>query len=350
VVTVLAFGGGLGLLPGDVPPPPDPGSRSGGVVDAPAPPQPARPASPAVPLAAVGLAGVILAQSNRRGRDAGSDLSPGAALGLRPPPDLRVVFVPGYGDPHASTVFRRFVEMAGIDPANARYFDYRWGSPIDDHRMAARLVSVDFAARSLNSFIAGVAADGHPVYVIGFSKGGATVAHLVAAWDRGLQGPGDSVVGAALLDPPIASGPMGWLQSAGRMWSGIPDDGGYDPIRCGFLRLVCTDTRIGLGRPSGVEVIVIQNPKAAITNVVTPPPGLRVVDIPDDGPGVLEQIRRNPVALPSRISEAHTSVLRNPRVAECIVAEMWSPASCGLAPSSAGRSRGARLPLSMRVL
>jgi hypothetical protein len=291
---------------------------------------------PDAPLAVIALAGAaLLAQSNRRQRDDAGSPVPGDALGLRPPPEMRVVFVPGHGDPHAALVFSELVQMTGIDAANVRWFDYRWITGIDDHRLAAKLIPVDVAAMSLNSFLAGVAADGHPVYVVGFSKGGAAMAHLIAEWDRGFPGPSDAVVGTALLDPPIAAGVTGLLQSLGRFWGAIPDDGGYDPVRCTVLRVVCTDTRVGLVGASGVEVIVIQNPKAVITNVGTPPPGLRVVEAPDGGPWPIEQIRRNPILLPSRISEAHKSVLRDQRVADCIVAEMTSPGSCGLTPATA---------------
>lgn len=307
---------------------------------------------PTSPLLMAALAGTaILAASNRRGR-VDEAPAPGSALGLRPPPDMRVVFVPGHGSPHASSVFGDMVRLLGIDPANVRYFDYRWITGLDDHRLAAKLVSVEAASLSLNSFLAGVAAEGHPLFVVGFSKGGATMAHLVAEWDRGHPGPTDSVVGTALLDPPIASGITGWLQSLGRFWSSIPDDGGYEPYRCTVMRIVCTDSRVDLGRPSGVEVLVIQNPKAGVTNVGSPPAGLRVVEVPDEGPSLLEQIRRNPLALPGRISEAHRSVLRSDAVAECIVAEMWSPGSCALGSLSgtAHTAGPVRPPLSMRVL
>jgi hypothetical protein len=336
LATAVSFGGGLGLLPTETPTPPP---ASPGHTSTPAPPSGPKPSMPASSLAAIALAGAaVLSHSNRRGRSGIPEPAPGDALGLRPPPDVRVVFVPGHNDPQAATVFQRLVDFAGIDPGNVRWFDYRWITGIDDHRLASRLVPVDVAAMSLNSFLAGVAAGGHPVYVVGFSKGGAAMAHLIAEWDRGLPGPSDAVVGAALLEPPIASGVTGLLQSIGRFWGAIPDDGGYDPLRCTVLRVVCTDTRVGLGGVSGVEVIIIQNPKAGVTNVGVPPPGLRVVQAPDDGPGILQQIIRNPVLLPSRISDAHKAVLRDPKVADCIVAEMWSPGSCGLAPAAASTS------------
>jgi hypothetical protein len=336
LATTLSFGGGLGLLPTEAPSSPTTATPAPSATDQTPPSGPKR-GIPAGPLTGALAGAAVLVQSNRRGRPS-SQPSPGGALGLRPPPDMRVVFVPGHGNPQAAIVFRELVEMTGIDPGSVRWFDYRWITGIDDHRLAAKLVPVDVAAMSLNSFLAGVAAEGHPVYVVGFSKGGATMAHLVAEWDRGLPGPADAVVGTALLDPPIASGATGRLQSIGRFWGGIPDDGGYDPVRCKVLRVMCTDTRVGLGAAAGVEVIVIQNPKAGITNVGKPPPGLRVVEAPDDGPEILEQILRNPVKLPWRISEAHRAVLRNQDVADCIVDEMHSPGSCALPPAAASHS------------
>lgn len=350
VAAALYLGGGLGLLPGEPPPTPPPTHELDAVREPAAPKRPAAP--PASSLFAIALGAAILAAQGRRSDAQPAAPSPGAALGLRPPPDTRVVFVPGHGDPHASLVFAEMVRLLGIDPANVRYFDYRWITGLEDHRFAAKIVPVKPASMSLNSFLGGVAAEGHPVYVVGFSKGGAVLADLVARWDRGHPGPTDAITGAALLDPPIASGVRGRLQSVGRFWSGLPDDGGYDPYHCTFLRIICTDTRIDLGRPSGIEVLVIQNPKAGITNVVgMAPRGLRVLDAPDDGPSILGQIVRNPLVLPWRIAEAHQSVLRDPAVADCLVHEMWSPGSCTLAviSGSSHQSGVVKSPSGMRL-
>ena len=100
-----------------------------------------------------------------------------------------------------------------------------------------------------------------PVWLVGFSKGGATVAELIAAWDRGLFGPTANVEGAMLLDPPMARGMHGTLQSAGTVVGPVPDDGGYDPVDCSFLWFGCHDDRAHLGDASGVEVIVVRNPR-----------------------------------------------------------------------------------------
>lgn len=315
LVGVLSFGGGLGLLPGDSPPT-SPASTPAAAPVAP----PTRTGSP---LAFFAMAGAALAVLTRR-----SDPVPGEALGLRPPPEVRVVFIPGHGDRHAVSVYRRLVELMGLDPGSVRYFDYRWVTGHDEHALAARLSSVDAAAWSLNSYLAGVAAEGHPIYLVGFSKGGAALAHLISWWDEGRVGPASAVRGAALLDPPIASGLHGRLQSLGRFWGGIPDDGGYDPMHCSLAGLFCRDRRAHLGEVSGVEVVVVRNPNSRIANFGDAPSGLRIVDAADGGPGPLEQALRNPAALPGRIAEAHRGPLRDPRVARCIVEEMWDPGAC----------------------
>jgi hypothetical protein len=270
-----------------------------------------------------------------------TEMSPGDALRLSSPPGLQVVFVPGHGDSHASRVFHEMVAMLGLDPANVHHFDYRWVVPVDDHAWAARLAPADLTALTLNDFLTEVSARGDSIYVVAFSKGGALMAELVARWDQGLEGPHDSVIGTALLDPPIAHGLAGWLQSAGRVISDIPNDGGYDPIECLVMRFECVDTRVDLGVPSGVEVIVIQNPKAGVTNLGTArPKGLRVVDVADDGPGPLAALLGMGIFAPVRISRAHRSVRRSPTVAACISAEMWSPGGCSLSSASASHRRG----------
>ena len=135
----------------------------------------------------------------------------------------------------------------------------------------------------------------------------------------------------------------------------IPDDGGYDPVHCSFLFLGCEDRRAHLGERSGVEVMVIRNPRAAITSFGDVPPGLRVYDADDGGRGPLGQLVRNPLALPGRIADAHESVLRDPRVAACIVAEAGGSGACDLprrgVPPLPGLTTGAvRPPGAQRVL
>ena len=320
----MLIASGLGLSPGDAPaePPPTPPS---------APSSPA-PFAPLGGAAATGL--LLLAVRRRGGPDAMADepAGPGDALGLEPPDDAIIVFVPGHGQGPGESVFRDLLEMMEIDPESAYFFDYRWAGGQIDQSDASRDVSIDFAAPALNAYIAGLAALDRPIYLVGFSKGGATVAEVIADWDDGEPGAAGSVTGAALLDPPMASGTHGWWQSVGRHFGAMPDDGGYDPEICNIFAGGCRDRRDHLGEAAGVEVVVIKNPKTPLTNFGDHPDGLRVYDAPDDGPGIGGQILRNPFDLPGRISEAHESVLHNPDVARCLVDEMSHPGSCSLDP------------------
>lgn len=266
------------------------------------------------------MAGVAAALAALQRR--GDELRPSAGLALDASPV--VVFVPGHGQPHGSSAFAELVERMDLDDDSVRHFDYRWADGGSDPSQASESVPIDDAVSSLNSYVAGVAGDGSQVYLIGFSKGGATVAELVADWDDGGWGPSQAVVGAALLDPPIARGAHGWLQSVGRFWGPLPDDGGYDPVRCGFLRFSCSDRRDGLGRVSGVEVVVIRNPRAGITSFWDEPEDLRVYDAAGEGPTLWDQVGRKVVGMPGRVAKAHEGVLHDRRVADCLVAELRS--------------------------
>ena len=318
----ITLGPGLGLAADDEPVPP------------PNEPAPAPPAEPGggVPGAALllGLGAVAAVLASQR---------PGSALGLRPPADAMVVFVPGHGQGLGQDVFREFVDLMGIDPEDARYFDYRWVTGDADPHHASMRAPVEPTAASLNAYLAGVADGERPVWLIGFSKGGTAVAELVAAWDDGIFGPTANVEGAMLLDPPMAKGVHGALQSVGRMVGPIPDDGGYDPVGCAFLWFGCHDARAHLGEDSGIEVIVVRNPRAGITSFGDRPPGLRVIDAPDDGPGPWGQIFQNPLRLPARLAEAHESVLSDPAVVRCLVSEMWKTGTCELEAPRLGSLR-----------
>lgn len=341
LVGTLALGPGLGLVAGDEPvPPPSPAP------EVPEPEPPAEPA-PGTPIDAVLLgmaaAAALLAASR-----------PGGALGLRPPEDALVVFVPGHGQGLGEEVYADFVAEMGLDPDAARYFDYRWVTGDSDPKRASALAPTDRTAGSLNAYLAGVAEGERPVWLVGFSKGGAVVAELVSAWDRGAHEPGANVVGAMLLDPPMARGLHGTLQSIGRFVGALPDDGGYDPVDCPLIWLWCRDARAHLGEGSGVEVVVVRNPQAAVTSFGDHPAGLRVLDAPDDGPGPWGQLLTNPFRLFGRLGEAHEAVLSDPAVARCLVAEMWQRGSCPLgrpqpvAPFRPLRMR-ARSPLARAV-
>ena len=311
LVGFLTAGPGLGLAPGDAPPPaesPIPGT--------PTPPLPSWP-SGAVALGMAAAAAVLAARGS------------GVALGLRPPPETLVVFLPGHSQGLADEVFADFVAEMGLDPGAARYFDYRWVTGDVDAQRASEMAPVARSAAALNAYVAGVAHGGRPVWLVGFSKGGNVIAELVAAWDRGQTPPAD-VVGAMLLDPPMASGIHGKLQSVGTVMGMLPDDGGYDPVDCSLLVFWCRDARAHLGEASGVEVVVVRNPRAGVTSFGDHPPGLRILQAPDAGPGPWEQLWRDPFGWFRRITQAHESVLTDPAVARCLVEEMWHPGDCDL--------------------
>jgi hypothetical protein len=327
IVGLLFFAGQLGLE-GDPEPPlavesPDQSVESHQPVD-----EPMRLPVPGV----IGLMGMAAALAVLQRRD---DLSPAAGLALESDP--LVVFVPGHGQPQGSSAFADLIEYMDIEPDDVRHFDYRFVDGGADASQASEDVGIDAAATGLNAYLGGVAGDGRQIYLVGFSKGGATIAELVADWDAGRWGPSDSVVGAALLDPPISAGAQGWLQSVGRHWGPVPDDGGYDPVQCTFLGFGCSDRRAGLGERSDVEVVVVRNPKAGVTSFGDRPPGLRIYEAADDGPTVFGQLARNPLRIPSRIAQAHDAVLHDRRVAACIVSEIGS-GRCDLVERSAPRS------------
>lgn len=318
IIGLLLLGGGSLGLEGDedagslpMEPDPAPGDSS------PAP-DGASPDSPMPGLLGMAsLAAALAALQQRR-----EDLSPADGLSLDAGPI--VVFVPGHGQSQGAEAFADLIEYMGVDPETVRHFDYRSIDGGSSASTASADVGIDDAVTGLNSYLDGVAGDGREIYLVGFSKGGATVAELVADWDAGRWGPSGSVIGAALLDPPIAGGSLGWLQSLGRHWGPVPDDGGYEPVQCVILGHGCSDRRIGLGRESAVDVVVVRNPKAAVTSLGDVPVGLRVYNAADDGPTIGGQLLRNPFALPSRIAQAHDAVLHDRKVAECVVAELRS--------------------------
>jgi len=316
VVLSVTPGEGLGLSTG--PEQPDP--PSGSVPSAPSPSGPMAPLGAAM----IGGAAVALAMKLRAER---------ASAG---PPI--VVFVAGHGNGSPETTFEDLVAMTGIDPEDARYFDYRWATAQQDPRSASQDAPIDDVVDALTGFLAGVSGEGRPIYVIGFSKGGAAIAGMLAEWDSEPELAIDGVTGAALLEPPIAKGLQGELQSLGRFVGFIPDDGGYDPMKCSMAGLVCRDTRKNLGKAAGVSVTVVRNPKAGITTFGDHPEGLAVYSAPDEGDDFWTTLLSQPWDLPDRVSEAHESVLRSQDVADCIAAEIAAPGTCGLPES--GRQPG----------
>jgi len=318
----LSTGGTVGLAPDD-PIVSDPASEVPG--DSGEPSEDGDSSSGVPGLAGFGVIAALLALSRREGED----LSPSGGLGLEASP-LTFVFVPGHGQAHGRLAFDALIENMGLSDDSVRYFDYRWVEGGANHSDASEDVPIDDAVSALNAYLAGVAAEGEEVYLVGFSKGGATIAELIADWDDGRWGPADSIRGAALLDPPMAVGAHGWMQSAGRAIGPIPDDGGYDPVQCSFIVFGCEDRRDHLGVDSGVDVVVVRNPRAAITSFSDLPEGLRVYDAADEGPGPWGQLLRNPLGFPGRVAEAHEAVLGDPRVAACLVAESTVAGTCQL--------------------
>ena len=318
-------GDGLRLAPDPVVVP-----SSAGAVTAVSPSAPSQPLSQALAGALAGLvaglttlaAGIWAARRENEQSAAGSS-------------EPLVVFVSGHGSGSAPGVFAHLSTLMGIHPGEARYFDYRWAEGGTDHTHASQEATIDELADALGGYLAGLSALGRPIYLVGHSKGGAGIAELVARWDGGQPG-GERVQGAALLDPPMASGIHGFLQSLGTMWGPLADDGGYDPFRCSLL--ACADTRDRLGLASGVQVVVVRNPQSVVANFADLPAGLRVYEAPDGGPGLLETLLTRPWAILNRIGTAHNAVLHDPRVADCIVAEMRQPGACSL--PQAGRGSG----------
>lgn len=316
VLLSTAPGDGVGLAPG---PGPASGPAAPTVPAAGEEPAPSEPEESAlVSLGAIlAAAGVLAAAGRPRGP------APGDGLGLRERP--LVVFVPGHGNGPGD--FDDLVALMDLGPDDHRVFDYRWAAESADPVHASQAAPIDDTADALNGYLAGIADGGRPVYLVGFSKGGAAVAELVSRWDAGTPPPVPGVVGAAMLDPPISGGLQGVVQSLGEVIGPIPDDGGYDPLHCRW-KVFCEDTREHLGEEAGVEVMVLRNPKAGITNFDDRPEGLRIYDVPDEGRGPLAALAHNPFSYARRVAEAHEAVLHDPRVAECILSEMDLPGSC----------------------
>jgi pimeloyl-ACP methyl ester carboxylesterase len=238
-----------------------------------------------------------------------------------------------HGDGGSAGDFRFLIRRLGIDPARVVAFDY---SSVDGGRSStesSRTVPTWAAAAALDAFLRDLSIENANIYSIHHSRGGSVGTEMIADIDEGRRPPIDGYRGAALLDPAIASGMTGVLQSVGgygwELGERVPDDGGFDPIRCDGL--VCHDVRENLGEAAGVEVVAIRNPDALITNFHGKPPGLRVFDLLDDKPNALWYLGWIP-AFRNRVSEAHASVLTSETVADCLVTEIADPGSCpGLA-------------------
>jgi hypothetical protein len=313
-----APGDGLGLRPG--PPPPRVGSS---------PVTPLPIGWPGISFGAGGGAlaiGVLAAKASPRrsprrkeGDGESSEVAP------HPPyvnPELTFVFVSGHGSEAVGT-FETLQELMRVEPANVAAFNWEW-TAVASHVEATKQTEVDEAAHALEAFIGGLARHGGSIYLVGHSKGAVTITQMLAWWDAYPSRVQSSVVGAALLDPPISGGPLGILQTLGHHL-GLASDGKFGPMQC--LAGECRDRREHLGVGSGVSVFVVRNPDAVVTNFHDNPEGLRVYDLDDGGGSATDRILGLDNPLP-RVSEAHSSPLVAPVVAECIVAESWRLGSC----------------------
>lgn len=216
--------------------------------------------------------------------------------------------------------------LMGVPEHRIVRFDYRSSAPGATSTEASRHASTATASVHLDRLIRSVAARGGPVYSIHHSKGGAVGVEMIAALDAGVRRPIPEYRGAALLDPAIASGNLGRLQRLGGRITQIPDNGGFDPMRCDPSG--CRDIRENLGVASGVEVIAVRNPDAVFTNFNDEPDGLRVFDLVDDGGSSAWSSWWRPRAFVGRVFEAHSSVLSHRAVAACVKDESLVAGSC----------------------
>jgi hypothetical protein len=288
-----------------------------GVVATSEPDPPTQPLIPLWPVPA-GLAGTATVVSVA-----------GARIRRRDP-----VYVLVHGDGGSAEDFDLLMYRMGVARDSTVAFDYRTVHDGRTSTHASRRAATSDAAVALDALIRDLAAEHGSVYSVHHSRGGAVGVEMIAAIDDGRRPPIPGYRGAALLDPAIGSHGVGGLQRLGRHLGFLPDNGGFDPIRCVADR--CRDIRVRLGRRAGVEVVAIRNPDALVTNFVDRPMGLRTYDLVDDGRPSALAWWWNPLALVQRVFEAHGSVLEHQSIADCVRAESLEPGSCRW---SAHRSR-----------
>ncbi len=232
-----------------------------------------------------------------------------------------------HGNGGSAHDFDVLLDSLGVTDDRVAAFDYTVVGRGDSSTIASRTTSTERAAEALDDLIRQLSVDHANIYSIHHSKGGAVGVTVIGNLDDGTNPPIDGYVGAALLDPAIAGGMLGRLQSAGGFSSWIPDNGGFDATRC--TDGACRDVRENLGQASGVEVMVIRNPDAEITNLRDDPDGLRVFDLENDG-GIAARYLAplSPLLAFKRIWHAHSSVLEHEAVSACIKAEVAEPGSC----------------------
>lgn len=304
---------GLGLEPTTVTP--SPVLLPAGGIPATAPsdgPSPGRPPfrAPVIPSGAA-LGGAALALS---------------AVARHRRRDDEPLYVVVHGHGGSAGDFDRLLASMGVPAGRVRAFDYRTVARADSSADASRRVSTAGAASSLDALIRALAVRHDNIYTIHHSRGGAVGVEMIAALDAGERQAIPAYRGAALLDPAIATGAMGWLQRLGGPIPAIPDNGGFDPSRCSVDS--CHDVRSGLGEESGVKVVAIRNPDAVVTNFTDRPSRLRTLDLVDDGePTALASWWSLP-AFVARVFEAHGSVLHHAAVSDCVLAESTTAGPC----------------------
>jgi len=235
-----------------------------------------------------------------------------------------------HGDGGSPADFNYLIDEMNVDPSRIVSFDYSDVYGVGSSTSSSRTVSTAAAADALDSLLRDLSEQNSNIYSIHHSRGGAVGVEMIANIDEGSRPPIDGYRGASLLDPAIASGFVGELQSIGGssipLLDRIPDDGGFDPIRCDVDG--CRDVREHLGHNAGVEVVAIKNPDAVVTNFEGSPEGLRTFELADNKPSALWYFLVNPIFGAMRSSEAHGSVLADERVAACVAAEIEEPGSC----------------------
>ncbi|MEZ5175895.1 MAG: hypothetical protein R2823_06785 [Acidimicrobiia bacterium] len=233
-----------------------------------------------------------------------------------------------HGDGGSVDDFSFLIEAMEIDPSRVVAFDYSTVDGGPSSAASSHHVRTDAAAAELDGLLRGLAEDNANIYSIHHSRGGAVGAEMIAAIDAGERPRIDGYRGAALLDPAIASGGAGVLQSVGARWAFgfLPDDGDFSPTRCDAAG--CRDVRDHLGDHAGVEVLVIRNRDAVVTNFPDQPDGLRVLDLDDGRGSAWLYPLLSPLLFVWRVQQAHRSVLVSDAVAACVRAEIDHPGSC----------------------
>ena len=259
-------------------------------------------------MAAVGVlgAGVVVERRRRRSMDP--------------------LFVLVHGNGGSAESFDPLLEQLTVDTFSVVAFDWRTAGTGVTSTEASRTASTEVAAVKLDELLRTLSRDHGNIYTLHHSKGGAAGVAMISALDDGTRPPIDGYVGAALLDPAIAVGPLGAAQRLGSLSTFIPDNGGFDAVACSVDG--CRDRREHLGVASGVDVIAIRNPDAVFTSFRDRPDGLRVFDLVDDGRPSALWFWNYPPLFGRRVSEAHGSVLEHWTVADCISAEVANPGGC----------------------